>query len=206
MTREELLRLFIRNEITADELIDMVVEQREQIEEYKNDIRLMGIHIPEKTVVQKESKTNNKIIIYADGACSGNQYKENIGGWGAVIRYEDRQVELCDGVINTTNNAMELTAAIKALENIEPTNIPIEVNLDSAYVLNGITSWIDGWIKKGWKTASKKPVANKELWIRLNELKNKFDDISFFKVKGHSGDEGNELADELANRGMDKMR
>ena len=149
----------------------------------------------------------NKIIIYADGACSGNQFEENIGGWGAVIRYDNgSQVELYGGDTNTTNNIQELTAAIKALEYVEDKDVPVEVYLDSAYVLNGITSWINGWIKKGWRTASKKPVANKELWIRLNELKNSFDDIQFIKVKGHSGVELNELADELANRGMDQMR
>lgn len=110
------------------------------------------------------------------------------------------------GTVNTTNNIMELTGAIKALENIKTKDIPIEVYLDSAYVVNGINDWIHNWVKKDWRTASKKPVANKELWIKLNELKNKQEDIKFIKVQGHAGVELNELADDLANKGMNEYR
>lgn len=148
----------------------------------------------------------DKIIVYCDGACSGNQFDENIGGYGVVLKYKDKVKELHGGQRNTTNNVMELTAAIKSLESIKITNIPVEVYMDSAYVVNGMNDWIHGWIKKGWKKSNKKPVENKELWIKLNELRNKFNSISFVKVKGHDGVELNELADSLANKGMDELR
>jgi len=149
----------------------------------------------------------DKIIIYADGACSGNQHEENIGGWGVVLQYKGKQKEICDGTKNTSNNKMELTAAIKALEQLKTNDIPIEVYLDSAYVINGFNQkWVEGWIKKGWRTSKKKPVANKELWIRLNSLVNEQQDITFIKVKGHSNNELNDLADSLANKGMNQYR
>lgn len=147
-----------------------------------------------------------KIIIYADGACSGNQFEENVGGWGAVLQYNGKQKELYGGTKMTTNNKMELTAAIKALEELKVYDIPIEVYLDSAYVISGITVWIYGWIKKGWVTSKKKPVENRELWERLYNLKRRFDSIEFIKVKGHSGNEGNDRADELANKGMNQYK
>lgn len=87
---------------------------------------------------------NNKIIVYADGACSGNQFKDNIGGWGAVLQFGDKQKEICGGTKKTTNNQMELTAVIKALEEIKTTHIPIEIYLDSAYVVNGMNDWVEG--------------------------------------------------------------
>lgn len=148
----------------------------------------------------------DKIIIYCDGACSGNQFDENIGGWGAVLKYKDKVKEICGGERNTTNNIMELTAAIKALETVQTTNIPIQVHVDSAYVCNGMNDWIHGWVKKGWRKSNKKPVENKELWIKLNELRNKQSSVEFIKVKGHDGVELNELADALANKGMDEIR
>lgn len=148
----------------------------------------------------------DKIIIYCDGACSGNQFEENVGGWGVVLKYKDKQKELYGEARNTTNNIMELTAAIKALESIKTTDIPIEIYMDSAYVVNGMNEWIYGWIKKGWKKSNKKPVENKELWMKLNELRNKQSSVKFIKVQGHSGIELNELADMLANKGMDELR
>ncbi|AJA41453.1 Rnase H [Geobacillus virus E3] len=148
----------------------------------------------------------DKIIIYCDGACSGNQFEENVGGWGVILKYKDKQKELYGGARNTTNNIMELTAAIKALESIKTTDIPIEIYMDSAYVVNGMNEWIYGWIKKGWKKSNKKPVENKELWMKLNELRNKQSSVKFIKVQGHSGIELNELADMLANKGMDELR
>lgn len=148
----------------------------------------------------------DKIIIYCDGACSGNQFEENVSGWGVVLKYKDKQKELYGEARNTTNNIMELTAAIKALESIKTTDIPIEIYMDSAYVVNGMNEWIYGWIKKGWKKSNKKPVENKELWMKLNELRNKQSSVKFIKVQGHSGIELNELADMLANKGMDELR
>ncbi|RYI30516.1 ribonuclease HI [Bacillus infantis] len=148
----------------------------------------------------------DKITVYCDGACSGNQFDTNIGGWGAVLQYKDKVKKICGGERNTTNNIMELTAAIKSLESIKTTNIPVEMYIDSAYVVNGMNEWIAGWIKKGWRKSNKKPVENKELWIQLNELRNKQTSVEFFKVKGHNGVELNELADALANKGMDQLR
>lgn len=149
---------------------------------------------------------SDKLIVYCDGACSGNQFDENIGGWGAVLKYKDKVKEICGGEKNTTNNIMELTAAIKALETIKTTEIPIQMYIDSAYVVNGMNEWIQGWIKRGWRKSNKKPVENKELWIKLNELRNKQSSVEFIKVKGHDGVELNELADALANQGMDQLR
>ncbi|WP_141604401.1 ribonuclease HI [Terrilactibacillus laevilacticus] len=146
------------------------------------------------------------IVIYCDGGCRGNQSDRNVGGWGVVLQYKGNTKELYGGALNTTNNVMELTAAIKALEAIKTTHIPVDIHADSAYVVNGMTSWVQGWIKKGWKTAGNKPVKNKELWMRLYELSKMQDTIRFNKVKGHNGVELNERADELANRGMDEAR
>lgn len=147
-----------------------------------------------------------KIIIYADGACSGNQFEENVGGWGAVLQYNGKQKEIYGGTKMTTNNKMELTAAIKALEELKAYDIPVEVYLDSAYVVSGISEWIYGWMKKGWVTSKKKPVENRELWERLYELKEQFVSIEFIKVRGHAGVNLNELADDLANKGMNQYK
>lgn len=147
-----------------------------------------------------------KVIIYTDGACSGNQNENNLGGWGVVLKHGDKMQELFGGSVNTTNNKMELQGAIEGLKALNNTNVSVEMYLDSNYVLQGITSWINNWKKNGWKTASKKPVENKELWIELDELKGEFADIKFVKVKGHNGVELNELADKLANKGIDSVR
>ncbi|WP_028984029.1 ribonuclease HI [Sporolactobacillus terrae] len=147
----------------------------------------------------------NEIIIYCDGGCRGNQSDHNVGGWGAILRYGDKVKELHGGMRNTTNNVMELTAAIRSLESLKTNQIPISFYIDSAYVVNGMNSWIHGWIKKGWKTAGGKPVKNKELWMHLNALAEKQDKITFNKVKGHHGVEYNERADQLANLAMDEQ-
>ncbi|MDC6267259.1 ribonuclease HI [Lysinibacillus fusiformis] len=147
-----------------------------------------------------------KIIIYTDGACSGNQNETNFGGWGVVLRQGKNTKKLFGGAVNTTNNKMELQGAIEGLKALNKTNIPVELYSDSNYVIQGITTWIHGWKKKGWKNASKKPVENKELWIELDRLKSKFKDIQFIKVKGHNGVELNELADDLASKGVDLAR
>ena len=148
----------------------------------------------------------NKVIkLYTDGGCRENQSDNNIGAWGAYMVYGDVSKEIKGGEINTTNNIMELKGCIEGLKAIKNKTLPVEVYLDSAYVLNGITNWIEGWKKKGWRTANKKPVLNKELWIELDSERNKFNNIEFIKVKGHAGNEGNEIADRLCNEAMDEI-
>jgi len=140
------------------------------------------------------------ITIYTDGACSGNP---GVGGWGVVI-IEDNKNEffLNGGDKNTTNNKMELTAAIKALKTFEKKST-ITLITDSKYVKDGIQSWIQNWKKNGWKTAAKKPVKNKELWIELDDLITKHN-ISWEWVKGHTGNKHNEKADYLARQYIEK--
>jgi ribonuclease HI len=136
--------------------------------------------------------------IYTDGACSGNP---GPGGWGAVLSYGGHTRELSGGEATpTTNNRMELMAAIQALESLTR---PAKVRLhtDSSYLRNGITGWLAGWKRNGWRTASKQPVKNEDLWRRLDAAAAKHD-VQWLWVKGHAGDPGNERADALANRGM----
>ena len=147
----------------------------------------------------------DKIIIYCDGGCRGNGREDNIGGWGVYLTYKGSEKELYGGTKGTTNNIMELTACIQALRALKRHDIPVEVMVDSAYVLNGITNWIYNWMKKGWVTSKKEPVENKELWQCLYEEKQKFTEITFIKVKGHSDNAGNNRADALANKGMDEV-
>lgn len=145
---------------------------------------------------------SDKIIIYCDGACSGNQFQNNVGGWGAALSFRDKHKEIYGGEKNTTNNRMELTACIKALEQIKSKEYEIEMYCDSAYIVNCINErWYIKWQRNGWKTAQKKPVENQDLWMRLLELIGQCH-VTFHKVKGHAGVELNELADALANRGM----
>lgn len=136
------------------------------------------------------------ITIYTDGGCTGNP---GPGGWGAVIIADGKEIKLSGGVGSTTNNKMELTAVIKALEYIGKEysfKEELSIYTDSQYVKNGITSWISNWEKNGWKTAAKKPVKNKEFWIELRTL-TKLCNIEWFWVKGHSGDKYNDMCDEL---------
>ena len=141
----------------------------------------------------------NKVTIYTDGACSGNPGK---GGWGAILIYAEEERYISGSKKLTTNNQMELTATIEALKAIlKPSNIALYT--DSQYVKNGITSWIFNWKKNGWKTANKKPVANKDLWIELEKYVD-FHSVNWFWVKGHSGDHYNEIADELAVKAMNE--
>ncbi|HEU5046765.1 MAG TPA: ribonuclease HI [Rickettsiales bacterium] len=139
------------------------------------------------------------VTIYTDGACSGNP---GPGGWGAVMLYNDREKELSGGEAETTNNRMELMAAIEALNSLKK---PCKVNLytDSNYVRQGITGWIFGWKKNNWRTADKKPVKNADLWQLLDEAARKHD-VQWHWVKGHNGDPLNERADELARKGIPK--
>jgi ribonuclease HI len=137
------------------------------------------------------------VVIYTDGACSGNP---GPGGWGVVLRYGDKIKELSGGEALTTNNRMELTATIEAL-NALTRPCAVELHVDSVYVKDGLTKWIHGWKKNGWKTADKKPVKNVELWQALDTATQRHT-IAWHWVKGHAGDEWNERADALANEGM----
>jgi ribonuclease HI len=136
------------------------------------------------------------VHVYTDGACKGNP---GPGGWGALLSYGDHERELCGGEPATTNNRMELTAVIRALEALKQ-RCKVKLHTDSQYVQKGITEWIANWKKRGWKTADKKPVKNDDLWRELDALAARHD-IEWIWVKGHAGHDGNERADQLANKG-----
>ena len=140
------------------------------------------------------------VMIYTDGACRGNP---GPGGWGAILMSGRHERELCGGEPATTNNRMELMAAIQALEAL---NKPckVELHTDSTYVKNGVTQWIHGWKARGWKTADKSPVKNEDLWKRLDQARSRHE-VDWRWVKGHAGHELNERADQLANKGMKEM-
>lgn len=137
------------------------------------------------------------VVIYTDGACSGNP---GPGGWGAILTYDGNEREICGGEPDTTNNRMELMAAISALETLTRPCV-IELHTDSQYLRGGVMGWMDNWKKRGWLTADKKPVKNIELWQRLDEARGRHE-VSWHWVKGHAGHEMNERADELARQGM----
>lgn len=143
----------------------------------------------------------NTIKIYADGGCRGNP---GLGGWGVLLQCGSQEKELYGGEAHTTNNRMELTAVIRAVEALKRAS-KAEVHTDSQYVQKGITLWIHGWKKNGWQTASKQPVKNADLWQQLDALA-KTHQITWIWVKGHAGHVGNERADALANRAMDELK
>jgi ribonuclease HI len=149
------------------------------------------------------SQDSGKVVeIYTDGACSGNP---GPGGWGAVLSYAGRTKELHGGSAEpTTNNRMELMAAISALESLTRPSV-VRLHTDSVYVRSGITSWLPGWKRNGWKTAARQPVKNADLWQRLDAAASRHD-VQWLWVKGHAGNAGNERADALANQGMDEAR
>ncbi len=152
-----------------------------------------------------KSENHEPIIIYCDGACSGNQSKTNVGGWGVLMKYKRHLKELWGGERNTSNQRMELTACIKALEEIKSKEKPIEIYSDSAYLVNCMhQQWYVRWERNGWKNAKKQPVENKDLWMRLLELLNVLD-VKFHKVEGHAGVALNERADELAQKGIKEV-
>ena len=138
------------------------------------------------------------VEIFTDGACKGNPGR---GGWGALLRYSGKEKELCGGEPATTNNRMELLAVIRALESLNRRCV-VKLHTDSQYVQKGISEWIINWKKRGWKTADKKPVKNEDLWRELDQLAVQHD-IDWIWVKGHAGHEGNERADQLANKGCE---
>ena len=142
---------------------------------------------------------NSPVVIHTDGACRGNP---GPGGWGAVLEHQSRERELYGYEPETTNNRMELMAIIQALETLKR---PCRVRAitDSQYVMKGVTEWMAGWKKRGWRTASRKPVANRDLWERLDAAMQRHE-IEWEWVRGHTGHTGNERADQLANRGIDE--
>jgi ribonuclease HI len=142
-------------------------------------------------------KNKHSVIIYTDGACKGNP---GLGGWGVVLRSGDKEKHLYGGEKNTTNNRMEMTAVIKALNALK-SSCHIQLFTDSQYVNRGVNEWLQNWKKAGWRTASRAPVKNVDLWQAIDELLDGHE-IEWHWVKGHSGDPGNDLADELANRGV----
>ena len=146
------------------------------------------------------------ITIYCDGGCRGNQEKNNIGAYGARILYKDVYMDIKKAFINVTNNRMELTACIESLAKLKRYDIPVTIYSDSAYVVNGMNSWVYNWERNGWKTSTKKDVENKELWERLLNLTRLFIRVDFIKVKGHTGEnDGNSIADRLVNEAMDEL-
>lgn len=140
------------------------------------------------------------VTIYTDGACKGNP---GPGGWGVCMSYKGQEKQLCGGDPETTNNRMELMAAIQALEVLNR-SCAVKLHTDSKYVLQGITEWMVNWKKRGWKTAANKPVKNEDLWRRLDQSIQRHS-IEWVWVKGHSGDPGNETADSLANQGIQQL-
>ncbi|MEE9160740.1 MAG: ribonuclease HI [Gammaproteobacteria bacterium] len=141
-----------------------------------------------------------QIEIFTDGACRGNP---GPGGWGVLLRYQGKERTLHGGEAETTNNRMELMAAIIGLESLKE-SCKVTLTTDSKYVMSGITDWINNWKKRGWKTASRKSVKNEDLWRRLDDV-NQQHEIHWQWVKGHSGHRENELVDALANRGVDEL-
>jgi len=143
---------------------------------------------------------NEFVEIYADGACKGNP---GPGGWGAWLKYNGNEKSICGGEANSTNNRMELTAVIRALELLKRPS-KVKLYTDSSYVQKGMTEWLAGWKAKNWRTADKKPVKNDDLWRMLDVLA-KGHQIEWIWVRGHNGNDGNERADVLANEGVEKF-
>jgi ribonuclease HI len=144
---------------------------------------------------------SDTVVVYTDGACKGNP---GPGGWGAFLTWGGHQKELFGGEAMTTNNRMELTAVIEALASLKR-GCRVAIYTDSEYVRNGITTWIEGWKARGWRTADRKPVKNIELWQRLEALEAQHQ-VRWHWVRGHTGDPGNERADRLANQGVESVR
>ena len=145
------------------------------------------------------------IMVYTDGGARGNGKEDCVSAWAYTLSYGAHYKEDAAACYGATNNQMEMTAIIKALEAIKNKTIPIRLHSDSAYCINGITSWIHGWKKKGWVNSKKEPVENKELWIKMDQLVAQCADIQFIKVKGHADVAGNIRVDALVNKAMDEL-
>ena len=155
----------------------------------------------EAMVGEMNGRTDEAVVeIHTDGACKGNP---GVGGWGALLKSGGRERELFGGEAQTTNNRMELTAVIRALEALKRP-CAVRLHTDSKYVQQGITEWIHGWKRRGWKTADKKPVKNEDLWRQPDDLAARHE-VEWLWIKGHAGHDGNERADVLANRGVDSV-
>lgn len=152
---------------------------------------------------RKSEAPSPSLVIYTDGACSGNP---GPGGWGVLMQFGEKEKELYGGEPDTTNNRMEMMAAIEALRAVNP-RFKGEITLwtDSTYLLKGITEWIVGWKARGWKNSQKKPVKNADLWKALDAINSKYN-VQWKWVKGHAGIDGNERADELAGLGVEQVR
>ena len=151
------------------------------------------------------STGKDRVVIYCDGACSGNQFKENRGGWGAVLSYRGIVKEIRGGEKNTSNQRMELSGCIEALERLKGRGLDVDVYSDSAYLVNGmLQKWYERWERNGWLNYRRKPVENKDLWERLLKVV-RAHNVTFRKVSGHSGVELNERADELARLAVSEL-
>lgn len=146
------------------------------------------------------------IHVYTDGGCRDNHKDINIGAWGVYMQCGSLEKTIAEATTNTTNNKMELQGAIEGLKAVKNRNMRVILYMDSAYVLNGISTWINNWKRNGWRTKDKKPVKNVELWKELDELRQQFSYIQYVKVKGHDGVRGNELADAALNEAMDRLK
>lgn len=158
---------------------------------------MLRAYIPHGTSKTGDDLAEKAVVIYTDGACSGNP---GPGGWGALLTYDGKTKEICGGAPDTTNNRMELSAAINALNSLKRESI-VDLHTDSTYVRDGVMKWMANWKKNGWRTAAKKPVKNQDLWEALDEAILRHT-VRWHWVKGHAGDPGNEKADQLANKGM----
>ena len=156
--------------------------------------------LPETLWINMMPIKQEPVYLYTDGACRGNP---GPGGWGVLIRYKNHEKMLWGGEPDTTNNRMELTAAIKGLETLKR-SCDVHLFTDSTYVQKGITEWLENWKRRGWKTASKTPVKNVDLWQRLEALATSHE-VRWHWVKGHAGHDENERADQLANKGIDEL-
>lgn len=145
------------------------------------------------------------IEVYTDGGARANGKENCIAAWAYTLSYGEHYKEDYNAMIGATNNQMEMLAIIKALEAIRNKTLPIRIHSDSAYCINGITSWVHDWKKKGWINSKKKPVENKELWIKMDELVQACKDVEFIKVKGHADVPGNIRVDALVNEAMDRL-
>ena len=187
--------------LTAEEIALTAEEISLNAEEISLNAEEISLNAKEIPLNVKDMLSGTKqVVIYADGACKGNPGR---GGWGAILSFGDHEKEIFGGELDTTNNRMEMTAVIRALESLKE-RCEINVYTDSQYVQKGIAEWLPAWKRRGWLTADKKPVKNVDLWKKLDELA-RGHSARWHWVKGHAGHPGNERADVLANRGVESL-